>query len=495
MKIRNLLLANLFIIFSLVSAQVFSQAQATPRFFDSEKLDAIDKKVIKTMKENRVPGASVALIESGKIVLIKGYGVANNRGTKVTVKTPFQLASLTKSFTALLMLKLESEGELSLKDPITKHIPWFATSKERQADKITIRNLLQHSSGLPRLTGNLTQNTTYRGADATKLSVNKLLYTELLFEPGTHFEYSNANYHIASHIVELVTKKSFEEVMTSKVLKPLKMHNSYVQVPLDASEPEAIGFPQWFGIPIERKFILGRMKMGDGGMVASAEDLSAYLLAISKPDNDVVSTTIRDNLLNTENSNAHFGLGWSVSSLNGAPLYEHDGGNGGFSTWFGFSESTSERADIGVIILSNSSSSLYDRFVYDLKLFILKNESSAVKANTMNLIFLIYLYLGIIVLAFSLFRAIVKPAPKFFRLRLLIMPCALISLAYFTAIVVPKIFDITLFGIYPFFPDLMVGLTGFSTLALTLAFIKIIKILANLLLLAENRSANHTSSR
>ena len=231
------------------------------------------------------------------------------------------------------------------------------------------------------------------------------------------------------------------------------------------------------------------MKMGDGGMVASAEDLSSYLLAISQPDNDVVSTVIRDKLLNTENSNASFGLGWSASTLNGAPLYEHDGGNGGFSTWFGFSDATPERGDIGVIILSNSSSALYDRFVYDLKLFILKNESSVVKANSMNLIFLICLYLGMIVLAFSLVWTIVKPVPKLFKLRLLILPCVLISLAYCTAIVVPKSFDITLFGIYPFFPDLTLGLVGCSILALTIAFIKIIKMLANLLLLAEHRSA------
>src|SRR5690606_1309781 len=116
---------------------------------------------------------------------------------------------------------------------------------------------------------NYTQNSTYRGANATELSVRRLSDARLSAEPGTHWEYSNSNYHVISHLVEVIEGAPFEQVMEDRILQPLGMNNSYVQVATHKTVKEAKGFPQWFGFPIERPFTLGRMKMGDGGVVSS----------------------------------------------------------------------------------------------------------------------------------------------------------------------------------------------------------------------------------
>ena len=424
------------------------------------------------MRENRVPGVAIALLESGKVVHLKGFGAADRLGRKVTPQIPFQIASVTKSFTSLIVLQLEREGKLRLNDSVTKYIPWFETSKLKQASKITIRNLLQHNSGLSTFAGNQTQNSVYRGADATQLAVKKLVGTKLVNEPGEGFNYSNANYHLATHLIELLESKPFEQVISERVLMPLEMKNSYVQIPVAESQEEAIGFPHWFGFPLERKFILGRMKMGDGGLSASAEDMAAYVAAVSETSARVISPEMKRKLLNPEFNNASYALGWEIWRLDGDDLFEHSGSNGGFASSIGFIEPSPEKNGIGFVILSNASSALYGDFVPNLRRVILDKDPLHAEPNTINLASLIVLYSGILVLVFFLYRAIFRQGAKTFRLRLLIAPTALLAFSYLNAFAIPLMNKISLLGIYPFFPDLAVGLIGNATLAFLLALMK-----------------------
>ena len=355
---------------------------------------------------------------------------------------------------------------------MTKYIPWFETSKPKQSSKITIRNLLQHNSGLSTIAGNQTQNSVYRGADATQVAVKKLIGTKLLNEPGEGYNYSNANYHLATHLIELLEGKPFEQVVSERILMPLEMKNSYVQIPIAESEEEAIGFPHWFGFPVERKFILGRMKMGDGGISSSAEDMAAYVAAVSKANARVMSPEMRRKLLNPEFNNASYALGWEIWNLDDDDLFEHSGSNGGFASSIGFIQPSPEKNGIGFVILSNASSALYGDFVPSLRRVILDKEPLSAGPNTVNLASLVVLYSGILILVFLLYRAIVKQGAKTFRLRLLIAPIVLLALTYINAFAIPSMNKINLLGIYPFFPDLAVGLIGNAILALVLALVK-----------------------
>jgi len=445
----------------------------SPLYFDAQRVTLIDRYVSKSMSENSVPGAAVALIESGEIVFVKGYGIADQTGRPVLTQTPFQLASLTKSFTALLMLQLEEEGKLTLSDSVADFIPWFSTNTVGQASQITIRHLLQHNSGLSTAVGNLTQNSTYRGNDATERAVKKMLGTQLIAKPGTQFQYSNANYHIASHIIELVEQKPFELVMQERIFKPLGMKNSYVQISDNDTEKEALGFPHWFGYPRQRPFTLGRMKMGDGGALASIEDLAKYLIAVQQTAPDIMSPSIREKLLNhRRNNDVAYALGWEIFDYNGEPLFGHGGNNGGFTSWFGFTETSTSGNGVGLVILSNTSSALYDQFVDNVRRVALGREPLPT-LNRVNLFFLLAQLVFILMLSFALYRTVFCYRPNAFRFTGFIMPTLLLIFAYINAYTVPALFNINLLSIYPFFPDLTVGLVAVALCSVMLALVKL----------------------
>lgn len=470
-----------FIAVTLPTSLIFlyalgAQAKPQETYFNAERIAKIENYVNQGMADERIPGVAVALIESGKVTYINGFGVADGNGTQVTPQTPFQIASMTKSFSAVLILQLEQDGKLSLDDLVINHVPWFTTANKEQSDRITIRHLLQHNSGLTTKSGNYTQNSTYRGADATRLSVKQLSSSQLSAEPGTSWEYSNSNYHIVSHIVEVIEGKPFEQVMAERVLQPLDMQNSYIQIATHKTEKEATGFPQWFGLPIERSFILGRMKMGDGGMVASAEDLTKYLLEIAQGQSGVVSKEMRDKLLNPKhNSNKAYALGWRMSKLQDQVLFEHDGTNGGFSGLFGFSDATEQRDDIAFVILTNYSSALNNQFIMNLKRVISNHEALPSKKNVPNLINLIMLYSTVLLFIFFLYRAIKNKNRAGLSVKSFIVPSLLITYSYGMAYILPGMQKINLLSIYPFFPDLAIGMFLCAGLSLLLALIMVLK--------------------
>lgn len=445
-------------------------------YFTFDRIELIEDYIKQGMKEEAIPGAAVALIENGRIVYKRGFGKADDEGAVVTSQTPFQLASITKSFSALLVLQLENEGKLALSDRVVEHIPWFSTANQSLSDQITIRNLLQHNSGFTTGSGNFSQNSTYRGDDATELSVRELDTTELHSQPGTRYEYSNSNYHVVSHLVELLEGKRFEQVMAERILQPLNMQNSFVQIAEHEVQKPAVGFPHWFGYPIEREFTLGRMKMGDGGLVASVEDLAAYLLEVAYGELDIVTLDMRKNLLSAEQNNAAYGLGWEVYSNQGQQFYEHGGTNGGFNNLMGFSDATDQRGKVGFVILTNYSSALHDQFIWNLRRVILDNAPHSKRFNMVNLTSLITLYITTFLLIFFLYRTVKQSPPVVINSKVFITPTLLLLFSYTMAYIVPAMNKINLLSIYPFFPDLAVGLIACALLSFVLSILKLFKL-------------------
>ncbi len=469
---------NLCIKISLIIAlsNLTLSVHAQETHFTEQRLNDIERYINQGMADENIPGVSIALIESGRVVYTKGFGKGDNENSRISPQTPFQIASMTKSFSALLILQLEKDGKLSLDDKVVDHINWFRTSDKSQSDQISIRHLLQHNSGFSTQSGNLTQNSQYRGADATERSVKALQNSQLVSAPGSSYEYSNSNYHIVSHLVEVVEGAPYEAVIAARIFQPLDMRNSFVQIPVNKTAKPAIGFPQWFGISVERPFILGRMKMGDGGVSASAEDLSKYLLEVSQGELGVVSKNMRDSLFRTDENIAHYGLGWQISTEGDMTVYEHGGNNGGFSSQFGFADANNQRADIGFVILTNYTSALHSQFIWNVRQTILDSERLAKKLNTTNLLSLIALYGTILVLSFCIYRSIKTSKPTRTGFKNFIIPSLLIAHGYATAYVIPGLNKINLFSIYPFFPDLAVGLIGCSALSILLALLMLIKL-------------------
>ncbi len=160
----------------------------------------------------------IALVaRDGEVIFEKAYGYANEEwGTKVDRHTKFRLASLTKQFTALLILQLAEEGKLALEDTISDHLSWY---REDTGSKITIHHLLTHSSGIP----NYSAFSGFFSTGPSRMShqmrefVEEYCSNDLDFEPGERYSYCNSGYYILGAIIEEVEGKSWERVVTERI--------------------------------------------------------------------------------------------------------------------------------------------------------------------------------------------------------------------------------------------------------------------------------------
>jgi len=249
-----------------------------------DRFQSLDKFVKECMAEYRIPGLAIAVVENDSIVLLKGYGVADPTGRKVTPQTPFFLGSVTKSFTAIAVLRLVETGRLDLDAPIIKYLPWFSmkngTTKSHSSDRITLRQLLHHTSGIAQSTGQKALPINYDKPDALERQVRSFSSIALAHPPDSCYEYANANYQIAGLVVQVVSGRSIEDVINDEIFKPLKMRHSYTLPKFARADGLATGYRWWFGYPIaflQQPFPRGCFP--SGFCISSVEDLGHYLIA------------------------------------------------------------------------------------------------------------------------------------------------------------------------------------------------------------------------
>jgi CubicO group peptidase (beta-lactamase class C family) len=236
------------------------------------------------MTEYRVPGLALAVVEGNKVVYLKGYGIADPTGRQVTPQTPFYLASVTKSFTAIAVMQLVEAGRLDLDVPVKSYIPWFllkdGAAGSHASDRITLRHLLHHISGIAKSTGEIALPVNYDNPDALELQVRSFASVPLAHEPGNSFEYANANYQIAGLVVQIVSGRSIEDVFKEQIFKPLKMVHSHTSPATARADGLATGYRWWFEYPIafpQQPFPRGCFP--SGFCISTAEDLGHYLIA------------------------------------------------------------------------------------------------------------------------------------------------------------------------------------------------------------------------
>ena len=208
----------------LLGRQVMADQSGADHEFDVVSFDA----VAANMREDAgVPGMAVAVLRNGQVLHIKGYGVEGPNEQPVTAQTAFQIGSITKSFVALVILQLASEGKLTLDDPVVRHVATFSTASKTQSDRITIDHLVTHRSGLTTLDGN-SANAVEANLSGPAAAVAALASAQLSAEPGETFQYSNANYAVLSHLIEVLDGQSFEQALVTRIFEPLGMTNSFV---------------------------------------------------------------------------------------------------------------------------------------------------------------------------------------------------------------------------------------------------------------------------
>lgn len=204
---KTAILYTLFIV-------MFMTASSTSAQKNVQKIDALLKQYYEYGQFN----GSILVAENGKVIYKKGFGMANMEwGISNQPDTKFRIASVTKQFTAALVLQLVEEGKIKLDGKITDYLTDY---RKDTGEKVTVHQLLNHTSGIPDYK-NVSSNP-YSPADFVK----KYVSGELEFEPGTKYKYNNGGYSILGAIIEKVTGKSYETVLQERILKPLGMTNS-----------------------------------------------------------------------------------------------------------------------------------------------------------------------------------------------------------------------------------------------------------------------------
>ncbi len=257
-----------------ISLAFFTQSPSPPPYADK-----IKSFMETQMHRYKIPGAALAIVRNGEVEYLAGFGVANVKGEPVTPDTPFLLASVSKSFTALGLMQLVEAGLLSLDDPVQKHLPWFQVAGE-QGEPLTIAHLLYQTSGFSEIEG---VRATLRpdSPDALETAVRELRAGALKFKPGEGWEYSNLNYDVLGLLIQQVSGQSYESYIQKNIFDPLGMTHSYTSLSEARANGAASGYYPFFGIPLvyDNRMPYSRATLPSAGLWSSVSDLSRYLIA------------------------------------------------------------------------------------------------------------------------------------------------------------------------------------------------------------------------
>ncbi len=277
-------LFSIIILFSLVIGlyviQPAGASQVQYGFSQDRSYDEIDAYLEKQLEVLNIPGAALAIVEGKRIIHTKGFGITGPGGPAPTSDTPFILGSLTKSFTALTVMQLVEAGKIGLDDPIQLYLPWFRVSDPAVSGQITVRHLLNHTSGLSKQVGIQAIANLDDLPGAGERQARSLANTKLTYPPGSAFEYSNMNYNLLGLIIEAASGETYADYVHNHIFAPLEMRHSYSSKAVAQQNGLAVGYRSWFGIPVaDPDLPVPSGSLPSGGLISSTEDLSHYLIA------------------------------------------------------------------------------------------------------------------------------------------------------------------------------------------------------------------------
>jgi CubicO group peptidase (beta-lactamase class C family) len=341
-----------------------SQALATgnsPSQADSPDFAAIDAYVLDQMQQMRMPGMALGIIKGDKIVHLEGFGDAEDSGREVTPQTPFKIGSMSKSFTALAIIQLAEDGKDDLDAPVRRYIPWFRVATPDASARITVRHLLNQTSGLPPAANTLVMQED-ASADALEKGVRSLSTVELDRPVGQSYEYANLNYSTLGLIIQMVSGESYEQYVKEHILTPLSMNHSFMFLPEAQRHGLATGHQFWFGRPFPGGGLLYNRGIAPAGFISSdAEDMSHYLIAqLNGGRYEEAQVLSAEGIAQLHRGAADMGggnlyaMGWVDSEIEDVPVVWHNGDTGDFhATMFLVPESR-----WGVVLLMNGSNDL-----------------------------------------------------------------------------------------------------------------------------------------
>lgn len=227
---------KLLVIVALLISPTLAEAQ-TRAGLDLERLRAMTTQLDSFVKQGKMAGAVTVVARRGQVVSLQAVGYHDLESRKpMRVDSIFDIRSVTKPITAIAIMMLMEDGKLTLNDPVAKYFAQFrrtSSKAELSLDRITIRHLLTHTSGLPSERPTEIEAITIK-RDRTLSEVVTLLATqEPEFEPGTRFRYSSGGFAILGRVIEVVTGKPYEQFVNERIFKPLGMNDSFFFIPAE----------------------------------------------------------------------------------------------------------------------------------------------------------------------------------------------------------------------------------------------------------------------
>lgn len=309
----------------------------------------VDAVVRAEMLRGKVPGAAVAVLRNGQTLLVKGYGLANlELAAPVQTSSVFEIASLTKQFTAAAVLLLAHEGKLQLDDPLTN----FLEDAPKSWHGITVRQLLSHTAGLEHrfeksVEGSLLLDYTTQSMLASAKSIPSFA------PPGERFRYSDMGYFLLGLVIERVQSRTYAEFLSERFFVPLGMSRTQVQDQSQIVSNRVAGYTIKDGhlVNIRRSWQFGLTS--HFGVLSTVEDMAKWEQSLWT--GQVLPLAVRQQLWKPvrifranekEGFLLAYGYGWWVISENGHQIIEHSG----FTGTHYFREATT---GIAVLVLTN----------------------------------------------------------------------------------------------------------------------------------------------
>jgi serine-type D-Ala-D-Ala carboxypeptidase/endopeptidase len=309
-------------------------------------------------KYKKSVGLIVGLVnDKGSKIISYGKLSRENR-QKPDGNTVFEIGSITKVFTSILLADMVEQKELKLSDPINKYLPDSVKVPTRDGKEITLLHLATHTSGLPRLPSNLDpKNVKNPYADYTVEQMYEFLsnYT-LTRDIGAQYEYSNFGSGLLGHILSLKAGMDYETLILTRICRPLEMNSTRIKLSTELQKRMATGHDQAGETAMNWEI---PTLAGAGALRSTTNDMLHFVAAnLGLIKSDLSPAMQKTHLVRnlTGVNNLEIGLGWHVLHTYGTEIVWHNGGTGGYHSFIGFDK----RKRVGVVVLSNSSNSIDD---------------------------------------------------------------------------------------------------------------------------------------
>lgn len=359
-------------------ATLVGAAPAAAQTADTGLRDTLEARSAAFFTSSRTPGLAVGVWKDGRVIYARGFGIAvDSTRQPVTPQTVFHMASITKTFVAIAVMQLVEQGKVRLDDPVVKHVPYFAL-KDSSYRRITVRQLLSHTAGMPDVTDYGWDKPQYDDG-ALERWIRGLKDSTLMSRPGEKWNYSNIGFELLADLVAIVSRDSFERYVQQHILTPAGMrHSTLLMTDVDSAHL-AVGHEWRGGQQRPQTYPYNRRHAGSSTMHSNVEDMLRYgalqanrgtidgtrILGgaaydtMWQPQTDVsrvFAGTVALARLRTKLplQRVDMGLGWFLFDVNGSQVANHDGEDDGFQS----SLMVSADRHVVVVVFANSSVSV-----------------------------------------------------------------------------------------------------------------------------------------